>query len=123
VLPTPLTPTSPIAHDFAVLPKSLHTIPATSISQELDEPKSVHTIRYARRRHRLHRRRSPLRPPRLPRQLALPPRQPSNPSTSARAMAAIASTSCADIMACGNASIEGRSDDQKMPCAVLCNRR
>ena len=34
-----------IAHDFAVLPKSLHTTPLTSIAQELaDLPKSVHTV-------------------------------------------------------------------------------
>ena len=40
-----LTPASSIAHDFAVLPKSLHITPATSISQELaDVPKSVHTV-------------------------------------------------------------------------------
>ncbi len=44
VLPKSLTPASPIADDFAGLPESLHTTPATSISQELDEPKSVHTV-------------------------------------------------------------------------------
>jgi hypothetical protein len=40
-----LTPTNSIAHDFAVLPKSLHSTPVTSIAQELaDLPKSVHTV-------------------------------------------------------------------------------
>jgi len=40
-----LTPANSIAHDFAVLPKSLHTTPVTSIAQELaDLPKSVHTV-------------------------------------------------------------------------------
>jgi hypothetical protein len=40
-----LTPASSIAHDFAVLPKSVHTTSATSIAQELaDVPKSVHTV-------------------------------------------------------------------------------
>ncbi len=28
-----------------MLPESLHTAPATSISQKLDEPKAVHTVR------------------------------------------------------------------------------
>ena len=50
-----------------------------------------------------------------PPQLALPPIRPFpqrcprmlNPSTSARAMAAIASTSCAGIMRCGVATIRG----------------
>ena len=40
-----LTPANSIAHDFAVLPKSLRTTPVTSIAQELaDLPKSVHTV-------------------------------------------------------------------------------
>ena len=40
-----LMPANSIAHDFAVLPKSLHTTPVTSIAQELaDLPKSVHTV-------------------------------------------------------------------------------
>ena len=40
-----LTPANSIAHDFAVLPKSVHTMSATSIAQELaDLPKSVHTV-------------------------------------------------------------------------------
>ena len=40
-----LGPANSIAHDFAVLPKSLHTTPLTSIAQELaDLPKSVHTV-------------------------------------------------------------------------------
>ena len=52
---------------------------------------------------------------RRPPQLAMPPIRPFpqrcprmlNPSTSARAMAAIASTSCAGIMRCGVATIRG----------------
>ena len=102
-----LTPASSIAHDFAVLPKSVHSTPATSIAQELaDLPKSVHTV--------------PARPeaplPALPapakqaiavaRAPALPaPRDADHPVASATlpphadvcavAMAAIASTSCA----------------------------
>jgi hypothetical protein len=115
-----LTPANSIARDFAVLPKSLHTTPATSIAQELaDLPKSVHTVPVGRGstllpRHRRRRnKRSPLRPRRRCSRLALPLIRPIpqrcpltlNPSTSARAMAAIVSTSCADTMPCGNASI------------------
>ena len=40
-----LMPANSIAHDLAVLPKSLHTTAVTSIAQELaDLPKSVHTV-------------------------------------------------------------------------------
>jgi hypothetical protein len=40
-----LTLANSIAHDFAVLPKSLNATPATSIAQELANlPKSVHTV-------------------------------------------------------------------------------
>jgi hypothetical protein len=40
-----LTPASSIAHDFAVLPKSVHTKPTSSISQDFAVlPKPVHTV-------------------------------------------------------------------------------
>jgi hypothetical protein len=40
-----LTPASSIAHDFAVLPRSVHSAPASSIAEEFaDMPKSVQTI-------------------------------------------------------------------------------
>jgi len=40
-----LTPASSIAHDFAVLPKSIHITSAISIAEEFaDMPKSVHTV-------------------------------------------------------------------------------
>ena len=40
-----LTPASPIAHDFALLPKSVHSMSATSIAEEFaDMPKSVQTV-------------------------------------------------------------------------------
>ncbi len=40
-----LTSADSIAHDFAVLPKSVHTRSVASISEELaDLPKSVHTV-------------------------------------------------------------------------------
>ena len=40
-----LTPASSIAHDFAVLPKSVHSTSATLIAEEFaDMPKSVHTV-------------------------------------------------------------------------------
>ena len=74
-----LTPANSIAHDFAVLPKSLHTTPVTSIAQELaDLPKSVHTVPLGadRRHYPRYRRRRNKRPPPRPRRrcsrLALP---------------------------------------------------
>ena len=40
-----LTPANSIAHDFAVLPKSVHTTPTSSISQDSAVlPKSVRTV-------------------------------------------------------------------------------
>jgi hypothetical protein len=40
-----LTPANSFAHDFAVLPKSVHGSPATSIAEEFaDLPKSVRTV-------------------------------------------------------------------------------
>jgi hypothetical protein len=40
-----LTPASSIAHDFALLPKSVHSTSATSIAEEFaDLPKSVQTV-------------------------------------------------------------------------------
>ena len=40
-----LTPANSIAHDFAVLPKSVHSTSATLIAEEFaDMPKSVHTV-------------------------------------------------------------------------------
>jgi hypothetical protein len=98
-----LTPASSIAHDFAQLPKSVHSTSAISIAEEFAElPKSIHIV--------------PVRSeaPRAKQAIALPPlrRCPHlampirslpqhclrtlNP-TSARAMAAIASTLCAAI--------------------------
>ena len=131
-----MTPANSIAHDFAVLPKSLHTTPLTSIAQELaDLPKSVHTVpvgrgstllpRYRRRRNK----RSPPRPRRRCSRLALPLIRPIpqrcpltlNPSTSALAMAAIVSISCADTMPCGNASIVRGGNG--LPRAVRLYRR
>jgi hypothetical protein len=102
-----LTPASSIAHDFAVLPKSVHSTSATLIAEEWPTCRSLFTqSRYALRRLRPSRR-SPSRPRRRCPHLAMPIRslpqhcpRALNP-TSVRAMAAVASTLCAAIMACG----------------------
>ena len=81
--------------------------------------------RYRRRRNK----RSPPRPRRRCSRLALPLIRPIpqrcpltlNPSTSALAMAAIVSTSCADAMPCGNASIVRGGNG--LPRAVRLYRR
>ena len=111
-----LTPASSIAHDFAVLPKSVHSTSAISIAEEFAElPKSIHIVPVRSEappaKQAIALRRSP--------HLAMPIRslpqhcrRTLNP-TSARAMAAIESTLCAAIMACGVASIRdlGPSDE------------
>ena len=103
-----------------MLPQSVHSTSAISIAEEFAElPKSIHIV--------------PVRSeaPPAKQAIALPPR-PALPAprdadfvslpqhcprtlnpTSARAMAAIASTLCAAIMACGVASIRdlGQSDE------------
>jgi hypothetical protein len=121
----PLTPANSIAHDFAVL-----STPANSIAPELvDVPKPVQTVPIGpdrRYNSRCRRRRKPSRPrrrrPRLVspiiRSLPKPCPLTLNPSTSARAMAAIVSTSCADIMRCGNAFIK-RGGNSEQPQCVL----
>jgi hypothetical protein len=90
-----LTPASSIAHDFAVLPKSVHSTSATLIAEEFaDMPKSVHTVPVRSEAPRPSRR-SPSRPRRrCPHAVPIRSRlqhclRALNP-TSARVMAAVA---------------------------------
>ena len=98
-----LTRPESVTQEFADLPKSVRTVPVTR--QAAPSPTPPAPVQQA----------IAVAPTPPPPQLAMPPIRPFpqrcprmlNPSTSARAMAAIASTSCAGIMRCGVATIRG----------------